>query len=175
MGDFDENHVRRVSALKDWVAPEEGERLSNDNHRQMKLACARLVTRDVILLAEFYRKVLRTQPIGSDCYVELPTAGATLAISSKCSVDLFNAAAAEPAANRSVILDFEVENVDQERARLHDLVGTFVLEPTDQPWGTRSMLFRDPDGNLINFFASKDPNIATHRIHLRSESTCGGA
>jgi hypothetical protein len=27
------------------------------------------------------------------------------------------------------------------------------MEPTDQPWGSRSMLFRDPDGNLINFFA----------------------
>ncbi len=25
--------------------------------------------------------------------------------------------------------------------------------PTDQPWGNRSMLFRDPDGNLINFYA----------------------
>jgi catechol 2,3-dioxygenase-like lactoylglutathione lyase family enzyme len=26
------------------------------------------------------------------------------------------------------------------------------LEPTNQPWGNRSMLFRDPDGNLINFY-----------------------
>jgi catechol 2,3-dioxygenase-like lactoylglutathione lyase family enzyme len=30
---------------------------------------------------------------------------------------------------------------------------SIVLEPTDQPWGNRSMLFRDPDGNLVNFFA----------------------
>jgi predicted enzyme related to lactoylglutathione lyase len=119
----------------------------------MKLACARLVTRDVAGLAEFYREILRVEPIGSECYVELPTASGTLAISSKDSVDIFNAAAAEPAANRSVILDFEVQNVDQERDRLHDLLGEFVLEPTDQPWGTRSMLFRDPDGNLINFFS----------------------
>jgi uncharacterized glyoxalase superfamily protein PhnB len=76
-----------------------------------------------------------------------------LAISSKRSVDLFNAGAAEPAANRSVILDFQVRDVDQERARLAALVEQFVLEPTDQPWGSRSMLFRDPDGNLINFFS----------------------
>ena len=125
----------------------------------MKLASARLVTKEVGILAEFYREVLKTEPIGSDCYVELRTAGATLAISSKSSVDLFNAAAAEPAENRSVILDFEVEDVDREHDRLSDLVGMFVMDPTDQPWGTRSMLFRDPDGNLINFFTARLSNI----------------
>lgn len=121
----------------------------------MKLAYARIVTKDVTILAEFYREVLNVDPIGSESYVELPVAGSTLAISSKNSVDIFNAAAAEPAANRSIILDFEVEDVDEERERLHDLIGRFILEPTDQPWGTRSMLFRDPDGNLINFFTPK--------------------
>jgi catechol 2,3-dioxygenase-like lactoylglutathione lyase family enzyme len=64
--------------------------------------------------------------------------------------------ATAPAANHSVILDFEVADVDRERSRLAPLVDTFVLEPTNQPWGNRSMLFRDPDGNLINFFAPID-------------------
>jgi hypothetical protein len=27
-----------------------------------------------------------------------------------------------------------------------------VLEPTTMPWGNRSLLFRDPDGNLVNLF-----------------------
>ncbi|WP_370687721.1 hypothetical protein [Pedobacter deserti] len=27
-----------------------------------------------------------------------------------------------------------------------------VQEPTTMPWGNRSLLFIDPDGNLINFF-----------------------
>ncbi|EGL18171.1 hypothetical protein HMPREF9413_5993 [Paenibacillus sp. HGF7] len=26
------------------------------------------------------------------------------------------------------------------------------MEPTTMPWGNRSMLFRDPDGNLLNLF-----------------------
>ncbi|MBV8475531.1 MAG: VOC family protein [Acidobacteria bacterium] len=121
----------------------------------MKLASARLVTKDVSVLAEFYRAVLRIEPIGSDCYVELATTSGTVAISSKSSVDIFNAAAADPAANRSVILDFEVEDVDRERHRLDAIIGQFILEPTDQPWGMRSMLFRDPDGNLINFFSKR--------------------
>lgn len=118
----------------------------------MKLAYARLVTRDVSALAQFYWDVLGIVPIGSEDYMELRTDGSTLAISSKRSVDLFNAGAAEPAANRSVVLEFQVEDVDKEHSRLKGLIGQFVLEPTDQPWGNRSMLFRDPDGNLINFF-----------------------
>jgi uncharacterized glyoxalase superfamily protein PhnB len=118
----------------------------------MKLAYTRLVTKNVSALAEFYAEILGTAPIGSEDYVELRTGGSTLAISSKRSVDLFNAGAAEAAANHSVILDFQVADVDEERSRISELVGRFVLEPTDQPWGNRSMLFRDPDGNLINFF-----------------------
>jgi predicted enzyme related to lactoylglutathione lyase len=118
----------------------------------MKLAYTRLVTRNVSALAEFYEQILGIAAIGSEDYVELRTCGSTLAISSKRSVDLFNAGAAEAAANHSVILDFQVADVDQERSRVGELVGSFVLEPTDQPWGNRSMLFRDPDGNLINFF-----------------------
>jgi len=119
----------------------------------MKLAQARLVTTDVPALSRFYEDVLGIAAVGSEDYAELRGQGSTLAISSKRSVDLFNAGAAEPGANRSVILDFQVNNVDEERVRLAGLVDQFVLEPTDQPWGTRSMLFRDPDGNLINFFS----------------------
>lgn len=118
----------------------------------MKLAYARLVTSDVPALARFYATILGVPRLGSDEYVELQTEGCVLSIVSKRSVDIFSAGAAEPAANRSVILDFQVEDVDRERSRLNGLV-TFVLDPTDQPWGNRSMLFRDPDGNLINFFA----------------------
>ena len=119
----------------------------------MKLAYARLVTRDVPALAQFYQEITGIAPIGSEDYVELRTHGGALAISSKRSVDLFNAGAAEPGANRSAIVEFQVDDVDKERARLTEIVREFVLEPVDQPWGNRSMLFRDPDGNLINFFA----------------------
>jgi len=58
------------------------------------------------------------------------------------------------AANRSAIIEFEVDDVDVERARLDDQVPAWVQEPTDQPWGNRSMLLRDPDGNLINIYST---------------------
>jgi uncharacterized glyoxalase superfamily protein PhnB len=123
----------------------------------MKLAFARLVTDEVLALAKFYEQVLGVPAIGSEDYVQLRIGGSGLAISSKRSVDVFNAGAAESRANHSVVLDFEVQNVDRERSRLQTFVSHFVLEPTDQPWGCRSMLFRDPDGNLINFFSYVAP------------------
>jgi len=37
--------------------------------------------------------------------------------------------------------------------KLADLIGeSLVQKPTTLPWGNRSLLFRDPDGNLLNFF-----------------------
>ena len=36
-------------------------------------------------------------------------------------------------------------------------VDDFVNEPTTMPWGNRSLLFRDPDGNLVNFFTPVTP------------------
>jgi predicted enzyme related to lactoylglutathione lyase len=46
-----------------------------------------------------------------------------------------------------------VADVDTEYRRLGELIGdSLVQAPTTMPWGNRSLLFRDPDGNLINFF-----------------------
>jgi hypothetical protein len=33
----------------------------------------------------------------------------------------------------------------------------FVREPTTLPWGNRSLLLRDPDGDLVNFFTPLTP------------------
>ena len=119
----------------------------------MKLAQARIVTGSVTRLASFYETVLGTVARGSEEYIEFQTRGATLAISSQRAMDMYGVRAAAPGNNRSVVLDFEVDDVDAERRRLNDVIGSFVLEPTTQPWGNRSMLFRDPDGNLINFYS----------------------
>jgi predicted enzyme related to lactoylglutathione lyase len=120
----------------------------------MNLYDVRIVTADVDRLARFYEEVTglavaRLDPRG---YAELRTAGGVLAISSQQKVDARSPGAATPAANRSAIIDFRVDDVDRERARIAPIVGAFVLEPTEQPWGNRALLFRDPDGNLVNFF-----------------------
>jgi len=119
----------------------------------MKLAQARIVTNDVLALTRFYADVTGMTPKGDDRYVEFHAPALTLAISSHRTMDAHGAGATAPRANRSLILDFEVADVDKERERLRGIVNEFVLEPTTQPWGNRVMLFRDPDGNLINVFA----------------------
>ena len=46
-----------------------------------------------------------------------------------------------------------IEERPQQRRDHRRVVGDWVQEPTTMPWGNRSILFRDPDGNLVNLFA----------------------
>jgi uncharacterized glyoxalase superfamily protein PhnB len=54
------------------------------------------------------------------------------------------------AANHSVLIEFEVEDVDREYTRLKALPMAWVQEVTTQPWGHRAFYVRDPDGNVLN-------------------------
>jgi len=113
-----------------------------------------LITNDVSRLVAFYSDVLRIRPklTGTE-YAEFSTGVGTLAIFSAESQEKYMPHSAEPASNRTAILEFRVSDVDKEYARLQGIVKTWVKPPTTQPWGTRSIYFRDPDGNLVNFFA----------------------
>lgn len=119
----------------------------------MKFISTRLITADVNRLVAFYEMVTETAPVwGNELFAEIPTAAGTLAIGSDKTVPLFGAGSAEAGANRSAILEFIVEDVDAEYERLRGSVGEIVTEPTTMPWGNRALLFRDPDGNLVNLF-----------------------
>ncbi len=121
----------------------------------MRLGATRIVTDHVPTLARFYEVLTGIRAVGcGEHYAEIETLGGVLAICSEEAVALFNRGAAIPKANRSVIIEFEVEDVDREHARLAGIIGALVMEPTDQPWGNRSLLFRDPDGNLINIYSA---------------------
>ncbi|WP_373454515.1 VOC family protein [Bordetella genomosp. 9] len=78
--------------------------------------------------------------------------GAILAIASRKAANLMHGVEWSASANRSAILEFEVDDVDAERARIDPFVADWLQQPKDMPWGNRSMLFRDPDGNPVNFF-----------------------
>ena len=57
--------------------------------------------------------------------------------------------------NQSVMLEFQVADVDQEYARLKrsQLPLDWVMFPTTFPWGNRSVYFRDPEGNMVNLYS----------------------
>ena len=113
-----------------------------------------LISADVKRLVEFYEPVLNRKAdwSGQD-YAEFPTSAGVLAIFSAAAQEKYMPGSARPATNRSVILEFKVADVDAEYRRLQPLVTTWVKSPTTQPWGTRSIYFRDPDENLVDFYS----------------------
>ncbi len=55
-------------------------------------------------------------------------------------------------------MDFvSIRVITDDVARLAGFVEDVVQEPTTMPWGNRSLLFRDPAGNLVNFFTPVTP------------------
>ncbi|TVX95380.1 VOC family protein [Mycolicibacterium porcinum] len=119
----------------------------------MKLVSIRIITADVKRLVSFYETVTGAEGVwANELFAEIPTAVGTLAIGSDKTVPLFGVGSAEPAANRSVIVEYIVDDVDAEYARLRERLLDVVTEPTTMPWGNRALLFRDPDGNLVNLF-----------------------
>ena len=119
----------------------------------MNLVSMRIITDDMRRLVGFYEGMTGLSATWyTDDFAELVTRSCTLAIGSRRTMDMFGAGAARPADNHTVIIEFRVDDVDEEFQRLKQAVGEFVQEPITQPWGNRSILFRDPDGNLINLF-----------------------
>ncbi|MGG4403778.1 VOC family protein [Paenibacillus amylolyticus] len=119
----------------------------------MNFASVRIITDDVDRLVEFYEKITgvsaeRLAPV----FAELVMPSCTLAIGHSQTVQLFGAGSAVAANNRTVIIEFHVHDVDAEYERLKPFVDEWVKEPTTMPWGNRAVLFRDPDGNLVNLF-----------------------
>ncbi|MCO5994870.1 VOC family protein [Actinoallomurus rhizosphaericola] len=124
----------------------------------MQFASIRVITEDVARLADFYEKATgQAAKRSTDDFAEIITPVGTLAIASTRTVQALGANAPRPAANQSVIIEFRVDDVDAEYENLKRFDVDFVNEPTTQPWGNRSLLFRDPDGNLVNFFAPVTP------------------
>ena len=118
----------------------------------MKFASTRLVARDIKNLVAFYEKVMNKKAEWLvPTFAEIVTPAATLAINTAETVALFKEGSAEPGANRTAILEFQVDDVDAEFARLKAEVQV-VLEPKTMPWGNRAAQFRDPEGSLLSMY-----------------------
>jgi uncharacterized glyoxalase superfamily protein PhnB len=120
----------------------------------MRFASVRLVTRDVDRLVAFYRLLTASEPVRPvPQFADFRFGAASLAISAEQMIAQFNAGVAVAAANRSAIIEFEVDDVDAVHARLAGETVDVAMPPATMPWGNRSMLLRDPDGNVVNVFA----------------------
>jgi uncharacterized glyoxalase superfamily protein PhnB len=119
----------------------------------MSFASVRIITDDLEGMVAFYERITgqpaeRPAPV----FAQFTGPGGTLAIASTATVAMLGGALT-PATNRSVLIEFEVADVDGDFAGLQLGSDDVVLEPTTMPWGNRSALVRDPDGNVVNLFS----------------------
>jgi predicted enzyme related to lactoylglutathione lyase len=127
----------------------------------MELQQCRIVTDDVAGLAGFYARLLGVPAALNEYYVEIQAGPASVGFSrrrfteadARASAGVEAAGAPAPDRRDEIILDFAVDDVDAEYPRIAALGVGWVMPPTTQPWGNRSMIFRDPAGNLINVFS----------------------
>lgn len=118
----------------------------------MSFTSIRILTDDLDGLVAFYERVLgRPAERPAPVFAQFSGPGGTLALASTATVAMVGDAVA-PAANRSVIVEFEVDDVDAAFSAVGVDATDVVLAPTTMPWGNRSALVRDPDGNVVNLF-----------------------
>ena len=129
----------------------------------MEFVSVRVITDDVERLAAFWERVTSlpaTRP--APVFAELRTPAGTIAMGAPATVGMLGNAAPDPGRNHSVIVELRVDDVDATWEHVKGLcpqtVPEIVLEPTDMPWGNRSMILRDPDGGLVNIFAPVTPD-----------------
>lgn len=126
----------------------------------MNLLSIRIITANFNGLVKFYEQVTGMLVVQyTPDFAELKTQTATIAIGSTKTLQVFGGdEVVQPAQNRSVIIEFRVDDVEKEYERLADYLQNYIVQkPTTMPWGNKSLLFRDPDGNLINLFTPVTP------------------
>ncbi|HEU0296953.1 MAG TPA: VOC family protein [Anaerolineales bacterium] len=112
-----------------------------------------LITKNVPSLAEFYSTILSVDADGDDTHVELSTEGAKLSIFSVDGMESLAPQSMKGAGFGNFTIGFEVKDVEAEYERLKAIGVEFVKLPMTHPWGARSFWFRDPDGNIVDFYA----------------------
>lgn len=124
----------------------------------MKLTSLRIITKDIKQSVQFYEKAIGlTAQWFTEDFAELSTDSITLAIGSTRTMKMFSENMTESTGSKSSIIEFLVANVDDEYERIKNMTDNIIQTPTTMPWGNRSLLFCDPDGNLINFFTPVTP------------------
>jgi predicted enzyme related to lactoylglutathione lyase len=127
----------------------------------MELVQSRIVTDDVERLAAFYAGLVGVPVALNEYYVEVHAGPMSVGFSKRRFTEYHHCPAAADGGTGDggqdrrpeTILDFLVDDVDAEYERIKALGVEWVMPPATQPWGNRSMIFRDPEGNLINVFS----------------------
>ncbi len=130
-----------------------------------------IMTADVPATAAFYERHFRFEaPYRSDWYVHLRStedAQTNLAILDHRH-ETIPAEGRKPAAG--VILNFEVEDVDAEYARLAAAGLPMLLAIRDEAFGQRHFITRDPNGVLIDVITPIPPSAEFAALYAEGEA-----
>lgn len=130
------------------------------NKINMKLISTRIITDDVKRLVDFYARITGLPVVQfTPSFAEFKTDIAALAIGGVETMQFWGGdEVAKAARNQTVIVEFIVNDVDEIYNSLENFREPYVVQkPTVLPWGNKSLLLRDPDGNLVNFFTPVTP------------------
>jgi len=111
-----------------------------------------IITENVSRLSGFYEKILQVTAEGDDTHTIINTNGAGVSIFSKTGMEGMASGSTIYTGNSSSVIMFEVEDADAEYERLKAMDIEFVMLPTTYPWGNRALWFKDPDGNIVDFY-----------------------
>ena len=123
----------------------------------MKLTSLRMISKDIKATVAFYEQILG---ITATWYTEDFCRTFYRFCYDRCRKYTNNENVLEDltdfAGTKSTIIEFLVKNVDEEYERIKSIASEIIQEPQQQCLGNRSLLFCDPDGNMINFFYSSE-------------------
>ena len=108
----------------------------------MKIGEVCILSENVIILADFYKKLLEIDNDSDDAVHQTIIADETM-------LTIFNDGQVHKGQN--ICIAFTVDNLDKEYERVLALGAEIIEGPAVRPWGAANMSFRDPDGNIIYF------------------------
>ena len=109
----------------------------------MKLFGACISTHNISNMVEFYSAIFDCEP-----HIDGPDHQFNDA-----QLILFQLDDTNTPSTKNAAMVYSVNDVDAEYLRLNKK-GIASTPPTDRPWGVRSFILSDPDGNTISFYAS---------------------
>ncbi|MBT4497684.1 MAG: VOC family protein [Gemmatimonadetes bacterium] len=112
-----------------------------------------LHTDDIPRLRTFYQQVLRIDPEGGDVHCVFSIPGGTLTMFTIEGSEEMAPGSMTGVGYGGVFLEFQVDDIDAEFARLQSPDFHWVKPPETYPWGRRSAWLRDLDGNIVNLYS----------------------
>ena len=119
----------------------------------MKFSGICIITDNVSELKDFYKEIFQAEAEEEDDFARLLIDGGNFDIFSKEGMENMAPGSALDFGHGGFTIEIEVSDVDAEYERLKRKNISFIKLPATYPWGRRSFWFKDPDGNIVNFYS----------------------